>query len=121
MSERVSIKDRTNGPERDSALSNEKKPVPSSPAPSAYDVPFLQTTIGNRALYGLFKAGVLQPKLAVGRPNDPYEQEADRVAEQVMNSGGKGQQSGVESRELIVRGPGSGVQSQKFGDSGGKD
>src|ERR1700740_2020133 len=26
----------------------------------------------------------LQAKLAIGQPNDPYEQEADRVAEQVM-------------------------------------
>jgi hypothetical protein len=121
MSKRVSLKDRTTRPEKGSGLSTEKKPVPSSAVPSAYDVPFLQATIGNRALYRLFKAGILQPKLEVGRPHDPYEQEADRVAEQVMNSGGKGQQSGVESRELIVRGPGSGVQSQKFGDSGGKD
>lgn len=28
--------------------------------------------------------GVLQPKLTVGSVNDPYEQEADRVAEQIM-------------------------------------
>ena len=27
---------------------------------------------------------ILQPKLAIGAPNDVYEQEADRVAEQVM-------------------------------------
>jgi hypothetical protein len=92
MSERVSLKDRTNGPERDRAHSTEKKAAQSSAALSAYDVPFLQTTIGNRALYGLFKAGVLQTKLEVGGPNDLYEQEADRVAEEVMNSGGKGKQ-----------------------------
>ena len=29
-------------------------------------------------------AGVIQPKLKIGQPNDIYEQEADRIAEQVM-------------------------------------
>ncbi|MCK4836614.1 MAG: hypothetical protein KAT17_08245, partial [Candidatus Aminicenantes bacterium] len=29
-------------------------------------------------------APVIQPKLTIGQPNDKYEQEADRVAEQVM-------------------------------------
>jgi hypothetical protein len=29
-------------------------------------------------------AGVIQPKLTIGQPNDVYEQEADRVAEEVM-------------------------------------
>jgi len=31
-----------------------------------------------------FGAGVIQPKLAISQPGDVYEQEADRVAEQVM-------------------------------------
>lgn len=29
---------------------------------------------------------IIQAKLAIGEPNDPYEQEADRVAEQVVNT-----------------------------------
>lgn len=29
-------------------------------------------------------SGVIQPKLTIGQPNDIYEQEADRIAEQVM-------------------------------------
>jgi hypothetical protein len=44
----------------------------------------LQRTIGNRALEGLLKSGVIQAKLTIGRPGDVYEQEADRVADQVM-------------------------------------
>jgi hypothetical protein len=32
----------------------------------------------------LFKSGFIQAKLRIGQPNDIYEQEADRVAEQVM-------------------------------------
>src|SRR5215471_9104210 len=41
----------------------------------------LQRTIGNRAVQRL-----LQRKLMVGAAHDPYEQQADRVADQVMRS-----------------------------------
>lgn len=44
----------------------------------------LQKTAGNRAVQKLIKSGVLQAKLRIGQPNDIYEQEADRVAEQFM-------------------------------------
>jgi hypothetical protein len=44
----------------------------------------LQQTIGNQAVQRLLKTGVLQTKLHIGRPGDIYEQEADRLAEQVM-------------------------------------
>jgi len=50
------------------------------------DIPFtprnmlyLHRTIGNQAV-GPF----IQAKLKIGQPNDKYEQEADRVAEQMM-------------------------------------
>ncbi|CAG0986622.1 hypothetical protein METP2_02313 [Methanosarcinales archaeon] len=57
--------------------------------PQVTDSPFeqmllLQRTIGNQAVGRLIKSGVLQAKLKVGQPGDIYEQEADRVAEQVM-------------------------------------
>lgn len=45
---------------------------------------FLQRTVGNRAVESLFRSDAIQAKLEVGRPDDIYEQEADRVAEQVM-------------------------------------
>ncbi len=45
----------------------------------------LQRTIGNQAVQRLFKSGVIQAKLKIGQPGDIYEQEADRVAEQVMS------------------------------------
>jgi len=41
-------------------------------------------TIGNQAVQRLIKSGALQAKLKIGQPGDRYEQEADRVAEQVM-------------------------------------
>lgn len=45
---------------------------------------FLQRTIGNHAVVKLIKSGALQAKLRIGQPGDIYEQEADRVVEQVM-------------------------------------
>ena len=45
---------------------------------------FLQRTIGNQAVGRLIRSGALQAKLRIGQPRDIYEQEADRVAEQVM-------------------------------------
>lgn len=44
----------------------------------------LQKTAGNKTVQKLIKSGILQAKLKIGQPNDIYEQEADRVAEQVM-------------------------------------
>ncbi|TFG42384.1 MAG: DUF4157 domain-containing protein [Bacteroidia bacterium] len=45
---------------------------------------FLQRTAGNQAVQRMIKSGALQAKLRIGQPGDTYEQEADRVAEQVM-------------------------------------
>ncbi|MCE8425224.1 MAG: DUF4157 domain-containing protein [Candidatus Methanoperedens sp.] len=45
---------------------------------------YLQRTIGNQAVGKLIKSGALQAKFKIGQPGDVYEQEADRVAEQVM-------------------------------------
>lgn len=44
----------------------------------------LQRTIGNRTIERLKRSGVIHAKLRIGLPNDTYEQEADRVADQVM-------------------------------------
>jgi len=45
---------------------------------------FLQRSIGNQAVQRLFRSGVIQAKLKIGAPYDVYEQEADRVADNVM-------------------------------------
>ena len=44
----------------------------------------LQRTVGNREVERLLKSGVMQAKLRVNEPGDIYEQEADRLADQVM-------------------------------------
>jgi outer membrane protein OmpA-like peptidoglycan-associated protein len=40
--------------------------------------------MGNQAAQRLLREGVIQAKLTVNLPGDPFEQEADRVAEQIM-------------------------------------
>ena len=66
-------------------LHSHKAPCSLRPASSPADhVLNLQRTIGNRAVMKLIESGKLQAKLKIGRSNDRYEQEADRVADQVM-------------------------------------
>src|SRR5262245_58277563 len=40
--------------------------------------------VGNQAMQHLLRTGSIQTKLAVNTPGDQFEQEADRVADQVM-------------------------------------
>ncbi len=47
---------------------------------------YLQRSIGNQSVQRLYKSGFFQTKLTIGQPNDKYEQEADRVAEQIMRT-----------------------------------
>ena len=44
----------------------------------------LQRAVGNQALNSLLRSHIIQPKLTVSHPDDEYEREADRVADQVM-------------------------------------
>ena len=45
---------------------------------------FKTQTIGNQIIQKLIKSGIIQPKLKISQPDDPYEREADRVADQIM-------------------------------------
>jgi len=55
-------------------------------SPSARSTPWqaLHQTLGNQGVQRLLRAGVIQAKLEVSQPGDNLEQEADRVAEQVL-------------------------------------
>jgi len=44
----------------------------------------LQQTFGNQAVQRLLRSRVIQARLNISQPGDPFEQEADRVAEKVM-------------------------------------
>lgn len=46
----------------------------------------LQRNLGNQAVQSFLKAGFLQAKLNISNPDDPDEQEADRIAGQVMQA-----------------------------------
>lgn len=58
----------------------------SRPAPGPQRIASLQSSIGNQAVLRMMRGSgpAIQPKLAVNAPGDQYEQEADRVAAQVM-------------------------------------
>ncbi len=60
--------------------------------PARHVIPHLQHTIGNQAVQRLLQTNSappqIQPKLTVSTPGDRSEQEADRVANQVMQSQG---------------------------------
>ncbi len=79
----------------------------------------LQQSIGNQALQRLLRSGGIQAKLSIGQPNDKYEQEADRVADQVMrmpkNSGVIGQSPEMSKKHETVQGKtpdaGNGLES----------
>lgn len=68
------------------SLFNSRPVVPTRPP--LHPILQLQQTIGNQAVQRLLRAGVLQAKLRIGQPGDLYEQEADRVAGEVMRSPG---------------------------------
>jgi uncharacterized protein DUF4157 len=56
-------------------------PIRNSPVDQ---ISFLQRAVGNRGVERLLKSAVIQAKLKVNEPGDIYEQEADRIANQVM-------------------------------------
>ncbi|HTQ86966.1 MAG TPA: DUF4157 domain-containing protein [Candidatus Solibacter sp.] len=60
-------------------------PPAAGPAPAnAPAFLHLQRTVGNQAVLNLFRTGAVQAKLRISQPGDPFEQEADRVTDQVM-------------------------------------
>ncbi|MCX6674687.1 MAG: DUF4157 domain-containing protein [Methanothrix sp.] len=48
-------------------------------------VPVGLRPLGNQAVQRMLRSGIIQAKLVVNEPGDKYEQEADRIAEQVMS------------------------------------
>jgi hypothetical protein len=85
MAERTQLATKASEPQREHTPSQTRKPEPSQSMDSPVDrILHLQRTVGNQAVQRMMKFGVLQAKLRIGQPNDIYEQEADRVADQVM-------------------------------------
>ncbi len=85
MSGRLKLSAKTPEAKRENSTSRTQKTGYSQSLSSPIDqILHLQKTIGNQAVQRLFKSGTLQAKLRIGKPNDKYEQEADRVADKVM-------------------------------------
>jgi len=85
MSERAKVTAKKPGEKRDNIASREQKTESSKSQNSPIEhILFLEQTIGNHAVERLFKSGIIQAKLKIGKPGDIYEQEADRVADAVM-------------------------------------
>jgi len=75
----------------------------------------LQQILGNQAVQRLLESSTIQAKLTISQPNDIYEQEADRVADQVMQMPEKGADvDKIDSRSLItqseIRNPQSAIE-----------
>ncbi len=85
MSERTTAA--VKAPEAKPVKSAPQKPpseISASPTSLYEQIAVLQRSIGNQGVAQLYRSGLLQAKLRIGQPNDVYEQEADRVAGQVM-------------------------------------
>lgn len=85
MPERVRVSSKMAEARRENKASQTRKADISQTANSPVDrILFLQRTIGNQAVQRLINSGTLQTKLRIGKPDNIYEQEADRITEQVM-------------------------------------
>ncbi|MCC4769557.1 DUF4157 domain-containing protein [Methanosarcina sp. DH2] len=84
MAEKVGIHTKAQEPKQKCSNFCSKKLNYNSSGSPADRILQLQRTAGNQAVQRLIKSRALQAKLRVGQPNDIYEQEADRIAEQVM-------------------------------------
>jgi hypothetical protein len=85
MNERSKIATKSPNSRKEKLVSQSNKTELSQHINSPIDhILYLQRTVGNQAVQRMMKSGVLQTKLNIGQPGDKYEQEADRVAEQVM-------------------------------------
>lgn len=84
MAEKTGVRARAQEPKPKCSNFCKRKSGYNSSSSSADRVLRLQKTAGNQAVQRLIKSGALQAKLRIGQADDVYEQEADRVAEQVM-------------------------------------
>jgi peptidoglycan hydrolase-like protein with peptidoglycan-binding domain len=70
--------------QRTSSRENSVRRQSTGPQSNGHPIASLQKAIGNQALQRLINSPYIQAKLQVSSPGDPYEQEADRVADTVM-------------------------------------
>jgi hypothetical protein len=85
MSERMKAAFQKQDPKRQEGGHRGLQPRVGQLSTHAYGNPlYLHRVIGNQAVLSLSGSGIIQEKLVIGGPDDIYEQEADRVADEVM-------------------------------------
>lgn len=118
MSERTtSIAEKTDVRQEKKSLDPKRLDLNQSLRSPFNEIGFLQRTIGNQAVQRLMQeSGIrsqepgtaIQAKLKISEPGDIYEQEADRVAEQVMRMSA----SAISGQLSAGRGGSSIIQSK---------
>ena len=73
----------------------------------------LQQTYGNRYVQRLMDFRAIQTKLTVSQPGDVYEQEADKVADEVDRAMTPGAQRQEEEEEEVMAKPAGDIQRQE--------
>lgn len=82
MTEKASATQKSADKKSPSDMRQERQKIPEQ---SFYNnIQYLQRSIGNQGVLRFLQAGLLQAKLNISQPDSPDEQEADRVADQVM-------------------------------------
>ena len=100
MAERAQVSVKKPELKRENKASQTQKTGPSQSISSSVEqILFLQRSIGNQTVGRLIKSGALQAKLRIGQPRDKHEQEADRVADEVMRMPEQEMQRQVEEEE----------------------
>lgn len=85
MGVRAEITEKTTEKRRTKSISQTTKNHLFKPTYSLLDqTTFLQRNLGNQAFHHFYPSRAIHPQLKIGEPNDQYEQEADRVADEVM-------------------------------------
>ncbi|NIM18403.1 MAG: DUF4157 domain-containing protein [Candidatus Aminicenantes bacterium] len=87
MNEKVGVSTKDQEAKKDISLSQKQNTDFSQPEHSLFEFDqtlFWQRNLGNQAMQRMMESQTIQAKLKIGQPNDKYEKEADRVADQVM-------------------------------------
>jgi hypothetical protein len=89
------------------ARANHLQTPPGRSSATAHPILELQRSIGNSATQRLIRSPYIQRKLQVSTPGDPYEQEADRVADTVMRmpepQATAGESTRIQAKPLATR------------------
>lgn len=86
-----------------STVSKRSAVTASASGPTASRIHQPPQSVSNRALYRLLQPLAIQPKLAVSHPDDQYEREADRVADDVMRMPETQAGGGVQRTPLSIQ------------------